>query len=156
MRKIFIVFVLLTLVVLVIFAIDKNKTDLPDTFSIHFVNDNTSSGGDRNTTADLKYSSSILVEGIATYIAHPNGGGEINYSCTYTNGKWVNTNDRSIFAANADDISNQFLKDAIKNCTHLPQYPVTVEELQTKIKNKDIKPEGETCGHGSICYRINK
>lgn len=153
MKKISIILFLFALVLVLALIIERKKTELPDTFSLHLVTDGSSSGGDRVTIADLKYGNSILVSGLATYIAHPNGGGEINYSCTYRDGKWTNTINSTKMEMN-ENKDDQFLSTAIQNCSHLPQYPLTVLELQTKIKNGEFAPQDEYCGHGKTCYSI--
>lgn len=156
----------LVAVTVILILLITPRTYLSNTFTLDLVTDSTSSGGDRLATATLRYQRSKLVEGTATYIAHPgNTTGEISYTCTYIDNAWVNTrNTTSIpgltpnnFISAYDTTVQQnadYLSDAIEHCRNLPVYPVTTNEVRAQIRNKQIVPKGETCGHSVTCYSV--
>lgn len=155
MKKIVAIILFVVLAILVIFMV-INKSNLPNDFAIKLTTDSTSSGGDRLATADLRYSNSFLVEGIATYIAHPTTGGEINYSCSYENGKWVNTRNTTSINLITGNQDSEFLNSYIQSCQYMSQYPITVAEVKSQIKNKKILPAGISCTHNTTCYTLSR
>lgn len=157
---------ILLLIIIALGVITISRSKLPNTFTLHLVTDRTSSGGDRVATADLEYSNSILTKGAATYLAHPGTGGEINYTCVYSDGKWVNISNTSTIPVVINNFTStynettqtnaQFLRDTIRNCSNLPRYPSTTSEVSAQIKDKEILPAGANCGHAQTCYSISK
>ncbi len=143
-----IIIVITIVIVLIIAYLLQHSPYTTNTFAMHVITDSSSSGGDRTATADLQYRDSMLTAGIATYIAHPRTGGEINYTCKYIDEKWVSISDESTGITNEN-------KDRGK-CLFLQQYPRTVEGVRDQIKDKGLLPIGYRCGHGDSCYSIAK
>lgn len=143
-----IVLAITILLVLIITYLLQHNPYTTNTFAMRVVTDSGSSGGDRVATADLYYRDSILTTGIATYIAHPRTGGELNYTCKYTDEKWVSISDESTGITNENEYS--------VGCLFLQKYPRTVESVRAQIKNKELLPMGFRCGHGDSCYSITK
>ena len=107
-------------------------------FLIKFEGDFTSSGAQRNYEATLIFKGNALLSGTETYFVGQGGGctSDCNRtdSCKILNQKWVDSNDGS-------------------GCKIGQYIPLKLEEINQKIKNKEIKSKNE-CGHLDICYEI--
>lgn len=144
-----IIFILAIIVILLTIYYIKRNQNIPNTVTIQIITDSTSSGGDRKTTAYLKYKDALLLTGTATYLAHPGFDGEINYTCAYNNGKWSTIQNKSTGITDEN-------KSLIENCNHIQPYPTTTEGLRREIKSKNFLPAGSICGHQASCYKIIK
>jgi len=105
---------------------------------INFKGDFTSSGAQRNYEAIMIFKDGILINGSESYFVGQGGGCTLNCdrtdSCKISNQKWV------------DSTSGGECK--------IDQYiPLSLEEINQKINNKEIKPKSE-CGRFDICYEI--
>lgn len=129
------IFVALLIIVVIVVVYLHGKPYLPKVFDIHLTHHKLSSGGESTITAVLTYSSSRLILGTEKYESD-NGGVHIEYTCNYQSGKWINTTTK-------------------EECNDLSPDLLTTKGLKEKIRNKEIIPVGESCGHNQTCYIID-
>ncbi len=133
-NKLLYAIVLVLIVVLVGFII-THHTDVPSSFTAQLVTNNTSSGANRTTRAELTYKNSVLIQGTAHYIADTNSGEHIEYSCRYQGNTWTDTETGAV-------------------CSTLPPYPISRTEFKNQIREGKLLPAGEKCTHTATCYTI--
>ncbi len=117
------------------------QASLSNSFVIKLHGDLSSPGAGRNYEANLIFVENTLMSGKATYYSGDIFRKENNFECVYNNKQWID--------AKASGMCQlpQNLYDYL---------PTTKDELINKINLGLIKPVGNACGQGYICYELIK
>lgn len=106
---------------------------LPETFTMHISADLTSSGSSRIYEATL-YGSSHSLTGTSSYVSDPGTGEREAYSCSLTQGIWL------------DSLTNE-------PCPIPTELPSDRRSLATAVAEGTLVPLA-SCTHRQLCYEI--
>lgn len=133
-------FLLILLIILIsgcISNLNKNQNNLPNTFTINFYRDSTSSGGSRYYNSTLIFINNKLVNGWQNYESWSGIGRHDVYECMFSEATgWIDEEKRACDYYELLLIYNK-------------------EQIQEKINSKELKPI-DKCSHSDFCYELIK
>jgi|GEM_PF-4965846 len=157
MNKRNIIWIIITLFILTViysFYLRQKNTSpeedsLPQSFTLNFYEDASSSGGNRNYEGTLIFMNGVLVDGRQAYDFSGNST-ERHKKCITKGGAWVDIDTEGLC-----EISFFFEHVTAKGAAS--QFPLTKEGIQSLTTLGDIiRASKEQCIHFTLCYEIIK